>query len=387
MPFAVAAACQPVKAPTTESSTPPAPPPPEYCAPTAPSNAQQYQSAFDALFAANTAGWVASDGGSPFTLPDGRILWMFGDTLTGRLGAGTNGAASLEKFASNGFIVQQDNCFKPRTEPVPRVGNQWFWPTDAIVDGANTLYVFGFRMKPAPGPFPFDRVHMEVARFALPDLTYLGRATLPHTGSPPTPTYGENVLVDGDTVYLYGHFKNFLAGRHYVARVPLSQLFTSSAWQFWNDDDPMTPDPTDDWLANPPGGADPIVFDDLSDPPTIDGPGAGLYVAPNPVGGGLLGSAFPVDAFDKRFIETWAAGAPQGPFTLMPEPAFDIRTAHGTLTDPRTAYGGRVVLDLPDGPIAQWSIGHPSIDAILANPSLYRVWFRTPNPGSIAPIP
>lgn len=77
----IAATCQAAKPP---APPPPPPPPSVYCHPTTPTNAQQYQAAFDGLRAANTAGWVANDGGLPVKLPDGRVLWMFGDTISAR---------------------------------------------------------------------------------------------------------------------------------------------------------------------------------------------------------------------------------------------------------------------------------------------------------------
>jgi hypothetical protein len=377
---------------TCQSAKPPAPQPPplptQYCAPSTPDAPLEYQSAFDNLFATNTAGWVASDGGLPIPLNDGtdRILWLFGDTIIGRLGAGANGAASSERLASNGFVVQSGNCFRPMTDLVPRTGNQWFWPTGAAMAPGNVLYIFGFRMRPKPEvpDFPFELVHMEVAKFSLPNLTSLGRQTLPHTSST-QPTYGETVLVGADgLLYLYGHKKSGLVGHHYIAKVSLDQLFDGTAWEFWKDDIPLVAgDVTEEWVPGAPGEADEIVFNYQTGPPTVDGPAAGIYMAHNTIGTGLLGSAFRVDALDKRFIETWAAAEPQGPFTLAPVPAFDIRTAHGGLNDAQKSYGGRVVFDVLGGPIVQWSINHNSFDAILANPGLYKVWFRAPKAGSI----
>src|SRR5262245_52401402 len=55
----------------------------EYCHSRVPSSAADYQAAFDGMRAANTGGWIANDGGLPVPLADGRLIWLFGDTLIG----------------------------------------------------------------------------------------------------------------------------------------------------------------------------------------------------------------------------------------------------------------------------------------------------------------
>src|SRR4051794_38738302 len=61
------------------AATAPIPPDPPsvYCHDSTPSNAAGYQAAFNGLRAANTAGWIANDGGLPVALADGRVIWLF----------------------------------------------------------------------------------------------------------------------------------------------------------------------------------------------------------------------------------------------------------------------------------------------------------------------
>ena len=43
----------------------------------------------DAVFQANfehTQGWLGADGAYSIPMPDGRVLWLFSDTITGRIG-------------------------------------------------------------------------------------------------------------------------------------------------------------------------------------------------------------------------------------------------------------------------------------------------------------
>src|SRR5262245_66586054 len=68
-------------------AAPPLPPPPfnsQFCAASAPSTPAAYQAAFNELRNGNTE-WAAADGGGVTQLPDGRVLWSYGDTFTGRV--------------------------------------------------------------------------------------------------------------------------------------------------------------------------------------------------------------------------------------------------------------------------------------------------------------
>src|SRR5437763_1848499 len=66
-----------------------------------------YQKAFDQRGPV----WSGGDGGVPVALPDGRILWMFGDTEVGPV---VNNRFLLPgPFVHNTFIVQTGSCFEP----------------------------------------------------------------------------------------------------------------------------------------------------------------------------------------------------------------------------------------------------------------------------------
>ena len=371
----IAATCQAAKPP---APPPPPPPPSVYCHNTTPTSAAQYQAAFDGLRAANTAGWVANDGGLPVNLGNGRVLWMFGDTL---IGAPPSGPVNLLGIANNGFVVQQGNCFTPMTEPIPDPGpERWIWPTGAVVEG-NVLRVFGLHMRrtQAAPPFNFALVSLDVTTFSLPGLDRLGpRQSLPF---PTTPSYGETVVVQGEYVYAYGQKRDenpipdsFPIPTHYVARAKIGSVLTGP-WEFWEG-----PPPSGDvWVPNQPVAAMPMVFDNPDDgnpvPTPLEGPLAGFAVGHN---GGYVGSSFMIDVFSNDGVWSWDSTAPQGPWTRRPTPAVDV--SHQNLhPDRHFAYGGRVVFNVPgSSPIGLWSTNHKSFNAVLANPNLYKVWFAPP---------
>ncbi|MGQ0804926.1 MAG: hypothetical protein ACT4PI_13830 [Actinomycetota bacterium] len=357
-----------------------------YCAPAAPTTAARYQAAFDGVRAANAGYFVASDGGVPNPLPDGRILWFFGDTVLGRWTPGGPVSPYLG-LANNAFVVQDGRCFRPIIEPIPDLpGSEWIWPTGSVVQGSELL-VFGLHMKPAPGPFPFEFVRVDVVTFSLPSLTMQGPIrALP---VPTSPNYGETVFSDGTDVYAYGRIRQgFLDDHHFVARAPVASLFTGTAWQYWKDDDIATPgDASEGWSSNA-ADRDPMAFEGSDADPMFeasDGPVAGFPVAP--WNGAYLGSALHFDVIPAD-LETWhdPGDDPSGPWTVDAQIAVDVPdyTQGGS---GRYAYGGRVVLTLPGlpSPIALWSVNHQHLLAVRANPELYKVIFAVPDGRALAP--
>jgi hypothetical protein len=227
-------------------------------------------------------------------------------------------------------------------------------------------------------PFDFQLVNIDVARFSLPGLTLQSVTDLP---LPASPTYGENLIVEGQYVYAYGQrgepvTNGFPVPRHYVARAPLGGVLDPAAWRFWHN----VPAGQDPWASNLAQDADPMLFDNSE----TGGPLAVFSVGFN---GSYVGSAFSSDVFATDTIRTWSGASPGGPWTLRPSPAVTgVNTWFGQLGFPtRFAYGGRVIFNVVGSPIVQWSTNHESLDAILAEPNYYKVWFATPLPGSIPP--
>jgi hypothetical protein len=358
----VGVACAPTK-------PPPPPPPTQHCVSSTPDTAAEYQSAFDGLRNAGT-GWLASDGSLPVPLPDGRILWLFGDTI--RSGA---------PLVNNSFVVQDDNCFRPVFEPLADpAGDQWLWPTAGVVEGS-MLRVFALHMVHVDQPvFPFAYVRMVVASFSLPNLTPIGGLVQVPGSVGTQPSYGQTVVVanDGGTDYVYAYGKTSTGTglstvvNHHLARVPLGQVLTGT-WEVWDGN----ADPSE-WSSDP-GDRAPLTFSDPDSDPAgpDDGPKAPLAVSS--VTGGFLGSALEWDVLSDQ-LETWDAPAPQGPFTFR---ALAVDIWPGSPPAGEFGYGGRVVLDLPGAPIALWSINNEDFNAVLANLSLYKARFETPAAASV----
>jgi hypothetical protein len=274
-------------------------------------NAGQYQSQHDGLRTVNTD-FGAGDGGTPVALPDGRTLWMFADTWTGYIL--NNAMADPYHLVRNAFVVQSGGCLTPvmggshgaRTDVIPAPPGQFSWPMGAFVDGP-TLYVFVEHYVPGGGLCGCVALDVQIAKFALPSLQYLGTSASPAQGL--LPEFGSSVFSDQAFHYIVGRSDPSGTHRdyHYLARVPLGADPVTTAWQYWNGG--SAPSDADNWsptgmsvacAAGTPGaagtgGACPMQFE-MPGSATLGpaGPNASLWVIPR-TDGSFVASAKPHD--------------------------------------------------------------------------------------------
>jgi len=370
---AVLAGCLPVAPPSAT----------QYCASSTPTSAAGYQSAFDSLRQTYT-GWVTADNAVPVNLPDGRVVWMFGDTYTGRANADGTIPGS-DGLIHNSFVVQSGPCFAPlmggspatpsSSVPDPSPG-QWYWPTAGVVDGG-VLRVFLYHVEQGTGGAPglnFSIVDMRLASFALPSLTLLGVQPLPFPADPTHP-YGATVLSVPTTssspgyVYAYGATQgNPDGGNSYVARTPTGDV-ASGPWQFFTGTS---------WVADP-NGAAPMWSGAPANPffGSGAGPDAQLWVVP--FDGGYLGTAEPIDAFSST-VAAWTSSSPAGPWTYF-----------GSIASTPTSipsYDAATRLNLPGttAPVVEFSTNNGEFSGAAPTISGYGPHFVTPSalPGTVS---
>ena len=159
------------------------------------------------------------DGAQSVPLPDGRVLWLLGDSI---LGDG--------KFIHNLAYVQTGACFRPlagpdRTEWIPSRSGHFYWPTDAVVE-QDVVRVYALEVGPNTsvdgGAFDFAVVDVDVAILRLPDLTLLRMEETPATADP---IYG--AMAEGQYVYGTRYDPAHVGHSIFVAR-------TGSPWTYWN---------------------------------------------------------------------------------------------------------------------------------------------------------
>lgn len=135
---------------------------------------------YDALFTRYGNGWTGGDGAYSIPLPDGRILWMFGDTFLDTVYA--DRSRPFVGFARNSFVIQDGSELTtlPPAQPgsdgtfiSPPNDNKWYWPGDGTAVG-DKLYVLLQKYSPqGSGPFGFANAGTDLATFSLPDMNLL----------------------------------------------------------------------------------------------------------------------------------------------------------------------------------------------------------------------
>jgi hypothetical protein len=138
----------------------------------------------DELFAPHPSGYTGADVGLSIPLPDGRILWVFGDTLVGSCAPGARSWDSMPKNtiaiqppgASSGTQIQwhiTDKAGKPQTYfrlPANAEG-EWFWPGTGCVLN-HQLFIFGYGVVSAESDC--EALAFRVVRgwmFQVPDIS------------------------------------------------------------------------------------------------------------------------------------------------------------------------------------------------------------------------
>jgi hypothetical protein len=333
--------------------------------------AADYQRAFDQRGPV----WSGGDGAVPVPLPDGRVLWMFGDTELGPVV--NNRFVAPQNFVHNTFIVQTGTCFQPfvggsaarPTEwfrnPAP---NQYYWPGSAVVDPSRrTVHVFLLLVQNVPGvaEWGFKTIGTRVATLSLPDLRVQSITALPLPSSAGTPLYGSGAVVSGGYTYLYGNRQITTGwlprGEEYVARVAAN---VTGPWQYWDGTG---------WSANAADAA-PMTFL-RADASVDDPPVAGLTVVP--YGSGWLASAKRGEIISSD-VTAWYSASVTGPWSPVNLPDGRVAT---TVTDnsvDQFSYNGRVVVLPGSGPTVVYSVNTTNDPAKRLDAHLYGPRFATP---------
>ena len=289
----------------------PACPPPD---PAEPLTAEDLNEAFEEL---DLPYWRQSDVGTSAVLSDGRVMWVWGDTVRGR--------STDPRMIDNSILISSGTCVSQLlTDDIGPVlprdpGELSSWPLSAMrmdprpgdpADVTDVVVVFASRVQPADGQFAFlergttvgvytvgaDRLpRLAEARYLTPDDPDLGAI---HWGAAST--------LDGDQVYVYGTrdtSEPYVYGRElFVARLPVAELTNGAALQYW-DGAAWQPDPA---RAAPIMGA-------------VEGPAERLSV--DLVDGRwMIFSKLGGDLAD--VVAMWTSDSPTGPFT--PQPVLDL---------------------------------------------------------------
>ena len=241
-------ACTPATGPSGTAPTsagsgtahlhPACPPPPER------RGIKNAATANQVVAATDLPGWQAGDIGASVRLSDGRIVWVFGDTL--------RTSALSPPIVANSMLVTSGLCVSQlvpadRGPMIPDAGRDVVhWPMSSTVlrlgRDQDTLIVLCSRIRRGSQPYDFTFLGTSAAVF---DVGTLGvprlRRIEPITPDDPSRVqinWGAAAVVHGDRLYVYGTRltgEKFSFGRElHVARVPTADPGDRKTWQFWD---------------------------------------------------------------------------------------------------------------------------------------------------------
>ena len=203
--------------------------------------------AFNNQFRREIGGWIAADATYSILLPDGRTLWLFGDTFIGKVDE-NNAILPGSRFIRNSAVLQEGDQLQTlfggtRENPEDFIAtlhpdSTWYWPEHGTVEH-DTLRIFVAKYRTDPdgsAGFQFEYVGNDIASFTYPSLEYIHSE--PVAGSMNGVIYGDRILRDTAYYFIYGRRTDDpginIAYPH-VARVPHGELMKQE-WEYFTGD-------------------------------------------------------------------------------------------------------------------------------------------------------
>lgn len=210
-----------------------------------PAAATEPDTTFNRMFRQGIGGWIAADATFSILLPDGRTLWLFGDTFIGEVNT-DNSIKPGSKFIRNSAVIHEGDdlntlysgtssapfAFLPTSEP----DSTWYWPEHGIVEN-DSLYIFVAKFRHADNGtegFNFEHAGNDIAVLTFPSLERV--RTFPISASEANGVlYGDRILEDSGYTYIYGRKSDPGTNIPYphVARAVNGEVH-SQEWQFFN---------------------------------------------------------------------------------------------------------------------------------------------------------
>lgn len=205
---------------------------------TSPATSGARPSTFNTMFNSTGPGWSAADATYSIPLPDGKTLWMFGDTMINTVDK--NGIHPHGGFVRNSAVVQNGATFttitggtraRPASFLSPADPKQWYWPGHGIADGTSIYLFMGKIKQTGSGAWGFASAGSDLVQLNRSNLAVERVTTLPGGD---TTTWGTSVMRHGAYTYVYGMesgpgpFDRWAK----VARATNGNL--GGAWEYWN---------------------------------------------------------------------------------------------------------------------------------------------------------
>ncbi|MCB0707630.1 MAG: DUF5005 domain-containing protein [Saprospiraceae bacterium] len=218
--------------------------------------AQSYKdTVFTNYFRMDPPGWISSDGALSLPLPDGRTMWMMGDSHIDQL-VNSDGEIPCFFNARSCVLVQDNsdlsvfetyynatgsNAYERQFVNMPGDSLVTYWPASGTVR-EDTAYTFWLRFIHDPSQ-PNNMVFssMAVAKIKLPEIELIEVIPIQY----PDIVYGMTVFWDPLTqyYYIYGREIDFVLFKPLLARCTYDNLLGD--WEFYSGNNFWSENPTD----------------------------------------------------------------------------------------------------------------------------------------------
>jgi len=310
---------------------------------------------------ADLPGWQAADIGASTRLQDGRIVWLFGDTVRNK--------SFDPQIVANSMLVSSGPCVAQLMTPtrgpvIPDVAtNIVRWPMSVVVGRSRghavVVVLCAVIDRGSSGSLGFTYLGSSAAVFTVepdkpPQLQNVTAVT-PSSRNPQQVNWGAAATSDGRWYYVYGtRLPQHSLGRQlYVMRLPAGSPNDRKTWRFW-DGKKWQPDVHHAHAVLPASGG-------VSQTLTVDAVN-GRFVAVSKRGGDVA-----------NFIYKWTAPHAWGPWVAqreLPAPGgFDTgKLKYMPLAHPEVRLtSGKLLVSV--------SRNTTDLKALLANPKIGRPYF------------
>lgn len=200
---------------------------------------------FTNLFHRTGRGFTGGDGTYSVELPDGRNIWIFGDTFLGNVQKDGTRKKSDPLYIRNSMVVQDGEklttiyqCINGKDHSAvipPEVSKSdfeisemecWFWPGDGFIENGELKIFMSEFYQADTGMWGFSWKRTALVNFKLPSISLAGihYFNYPHSIEI---HFGHAVLVDQTYTYIYGLGNS----KPYVARAKTGNC--DGAWEFF----------------------------------------------------------------------------------------------------------------------------------------------------------
>lgn len=202
---------------------------------------------FTRMFARDCCGVTGADGEYSVLLPDGRTVWIFGDSFLGTVNPDRSREKRSPWFIRNAMAVQEGDTLRSLYNvidgwesslvipPGAPKGTQfsedslWYWPGDGFIENGKLKVFMTAFYQATPGNWGFKWVSANVATFTLPEIKL---ESIDHFDYPnEAEIHWGHAICDEDADYTYIYGASNKDKHVYVARAPRNNIL--APWEFF----------------------------------------------------------------------------------------------------------------------------------------------------------